>query len=134
MPRLVPLSDDAITQPARLESVDLAAPCPRRSSAWRWLSRYEPSIVNGLSGVRSANNPAEFSGWTIAVQNLAARLSIRFVSAHRPIQAHTEALANAGLLIERLREPAVPDHVVREPPSLRWQRLPLFLHVRAVKR
>jgi hypothetical protein len=56
------------------------------------------------------------------------------VSAHRPLQAYTEAVANAGLLIERLREPAVPDHAVRESSSRRWQRLPPFLHIRAVKR
>ena len=33
-----------------------------------------------------------------------------------------------------LREPAVPDHAMRQPRSRRWQRLPLFLHLRAVKR
>jgi SAM-dependent methyltransferase len=61
-------------------------------------------------------------------------LEVTFVSAHRPVHAYTEALARAGLLIERLREPAVPDHALREPPTARWQRLPLFLHIRAVKR
>jgi SAM-dependent methyltransferase len=60
-------------------------------------------------------------------------LEIDFVSAHRPIEAYTEALAEAGLLIERVREPALPDHALTKPHSRRWQRLPLFLHVRALK-
>jgi SAM-dependent methyltransferase len=60
-------------------------------------------------------------------------LDIVFVSEHRPLQAYTDALADAGLLIERLREPPVPEEAVTIPRSRRWQRLPLFLHVRAVK-
>lgn len=60
-------------------------------------------------------------------------LDITFVSAHRPLEAYTETLAAAGFLIERLREPAVPDEAVAVPRTRRWQRLPLFLHMRAVK-
>lgn len=60
-------------------------------------------------------------------------LPMQFVSAHRPLEAYTEALADAGFLIERLREPAVPEAAVRRPRARRWQRLPLFLHVRALK-
>ena len=60
-------------------------------------------------------------------------LEVTFASAHRPLQAYTDALADAGLLIERVREPAVPEPL-RTARSRRWQRLPLFLHVRAVKR
>jgi SAM-dependent methyltransferase len=60
-------------------------------------------------------------------------LEITFVSEHRPFQAYTEALAHAGLLIERLREPPVPEAAVTTPRNRRWQRLPLFLHMRAVK-
>jgi SAM-dependent methyltransferase len=60
-------------------------------------------------------------------------LEIKFVSAHRPLQAYTDALSGAGLLIDRLREPAVPTPAVREDRDRRWQRVPLFLHLRAVK-
>ena len=60
-------------------------------------------------------------------------LQVSFASAHRPLQTYTEALAGAGLLIERLREPAVPEHAIHKPRARRWQRLPLFLHVRALK-
>jgi SAM-dependent methyltransferase len=61
-------------------------------------------------------------------------LEIDFVSAHRPLEAYTEAIADAGLLVERLREPALPERAVGLERSRRWQRVPLFLHVRAVKR
>jgi SAM-dependent methyltransferase/predicted enzyme related to lactoylglutathione lyase len=60
-------------------------------------------------------------------------LEITFVSEHRPIQAYADALASAGLLVERLRETDVPDPAIVRPRSRRWQRIPLFLHVRAVK-
>jgi SAM-dependent methyltransferase len=56
-------------------------------------------------------------------------LTITFSSEHRPIQDYFAALEAAGLLVERLVE--VPD--VADPPGSRWQRLPLFLHLRAVK-
>ena len=61
-------------------------------------------------------------------------LTMRFVSAHRPIGAYTAVLAESGLLIERLRETDIPEDAVRISRSRRWQRLPLFLHIRAVKR
>jgi hypothetical protein len=45
------------------------------------------------------------------------------------------ALEDAGFVIERLREPAASEQAVgRQPGYHRWQRLPLFLHLRAVKR
>jgi SAM-dependent methyltransferase len=60
-------------------------------------------------------------------------LEMTFVSAHRPLHAYTEAINEAGLLIERLREPTAPEHAFSRPQSRRWQRLPLFLHVRAIR-
>lgn len=60
-------------------------------------------------------------------------LEMTFVSEHRPIQAYVDAIADAGLLVERIRENDVPDSAITQPRSRRWQRLPLFLHVRAVK-
>jgi SAM-dependent methyltransferase len=53
-------------------------------------------------------------------------LSMTFHSNHRALQDYTEALAGAGFLIERLREPTDLD------PAKAWHRLPLFLHIRAV--
>jgi len=60
-------------------------------------------------------------------------LEMTFVSAHRPLQAYTEAINGAGLLIDRLREVSPPERAVTRPSSRRWQRLPLFLHLRALK-
>ena len=58
-------------------------------------------------------------------------LSMTFHSRHRPIESYFLALEEAGLLVETLREPRVPDHAVSSDRDRRWQRLPLFLHVRA---
>ena len=64
-------------------------------------------------------------------------LGLTFVSAHRPLQAYTGVLAEAGLVIEDLREPPEPEttHRSAEPdaPWRRWQRIPLFLYLRAMK-
>ena len=56
-------------------------------------------------------------------------LVMTFTSVHRSLQALTAPIERAGLLIERLVE--VPDPT--DPPGDRWQRIPLFLHLRAVK-
>jgi len=93
----------------------------------------------GLFAAREADSPFTISGSYLDSHYYAdeiARdgLELTLVSAHRPLQAYTEALADAGMLVERLREPAVPDHALRTPQTARWQRLPLFLHLRAVKR
>ena len=58
-------------------------------------------------------------------------LPMTFHSRHRPIEAYFLALEQAGFLVEALREPAVPDHAVATGRGRRWQRVPLFLHLRA---
>jgi len=58
---------------------------------------------------------------------------LRLESVHRPIQRYTDALADAGLLIERIREVGLPEHADKKQYSPRWRRIPLFLHLRAVK-
>lgn len=50
-----------------------------------------------------------------------------FHSEHRPLQTYTDALADAGFVIERLREVSEPD------PADKWHRIPLFLHIRALR-
>jgi SAM-dependent methyltransferase len=52
-------------------------------------------------------------------------LTVTFHGEHRPLQAYTEALASAGFVIERLREPTSPD------PAKPWHRVPLFLDILA---
>jgi hypothetical protein len=50
-------------------------------------------------------------------------LTMTFHGEHRPLQAYTEALADEGFVIERLREPTSPD------PAKPWSRIPLFLDI-----
>jgi SAM-dependent methyltransferase len=58
-------------------------------------------------------------------------LSMTFHSQHRPIESYFLAFEEAGLLVKTLREPKVPDRVVKSDRGRRWQRVPLFLHLRA---
>jgi len=60
-------------------------------------------------------------------------LSMRFESEHRPLAAYFDALERTGLLVDALREPSLPDEAMRYTENRRWQRLPLFLHVRALR-
>ena len=60
--------------------------------------------------------------------------TLTFHSEHRPIEAYSRALEAAGLLIEAIREPRAPDALLTDAPDKRrWQRIPLSLHLRAVK-
>lgn len=60
-------------------------------------------------------------------------IRIDFASLHRPLDAWMRALAAAGFAIEALREPAYPRELWKDEAGERWARIPLFLHVRAVK-
>ena len=51
-----------------------------------------------------------------------------------PLGAYARALEDAGFSIERMREPAATEEAVAARAGLlNWQRLPMFLHIRAVK-
>jgi SAM-dependent methyltransferase len=61
-------------------------------------------------------------------------IRLTFHSEHRPIEAYTRALEEAGLLIQALREVRAPGELVAlDPAGRRWQRIPMFLHLRAIK-
>jgi SAM-dependent methyltransferase len=61
-------------------------------------------------------------------------ICLTFHSEHRPLEAYSRAMEAAGLLIEAIREVGAPEHVAaRDPAARRWQRIPLFLQLRAVK-
>ena len=60
-------------------------------------------------------------------------LRMAFHSRHRPIQGYSRALEAAGFVIETVREIGVPAGAVRIERSRRWQRIPLFLHLRGRK-
>ena len=61
-------------------------------------------------------------------------LVIRFRSLTHSIEAYFRALEDAGLVVERLREPRQRDEAVEaDPAERRWQRMPNFLFIRARK-
>jgi SAM-dependent methyltransferase len=56
-------------------------------------------------------------------------LTMTFVSWHRSLERVTRAVFAAGLLVDYLAEPPA----LNTPAGDRWRRLPLFLHIGAVK-
>jgi SAM-dependent methyltransferase len=61
-------------------------------------------------------------------------LTMTFHGYCHSLGTYAQALEEAGFLIERMREPAATEAAVAaRTPRLRWQRLPMFLHLRAVK-
>ena len=60
-------------------------------------------------------------------------LEVLFPSAHRPLHMYIEALTGAGLLIDHVAEPRLPERAIHAERARRWQRMPLFLHIRGVK-
>ena len=105
--------------------------------------RFCIAVVHPLNSAGEFESTEEDSAFTISGSYLqpsyyADRLArdgheLSLVSIHRPLQAYTDALAGAGFVIARLREVGLPEHAIGLR-NRRWQRLPLFLHVRAVKR
>jgi SAM-dependent methyltransferase len=57
-------------------------------------------------------------------------IAMTFHSHHRPLEAYSRALEDAGFVIEVIREPSDP---AMAGVDARWGRVPLFLHVRAVR-
>jgi SAM-dependent methyltransferase len=61
-------------------------------------------------------------------------LRMRFRGWRHPLERYTAALEAAGLVIDRLREPAMPPAAVAARPALaRWTQVPMFLFLRARK-
>jgi SAM-dependent methyltransferase len=61
-------------------------------------------------------------------------LGMTFHSRHRPLEAYAKALEAAGLVIDAIREPPIPTGPTGiSERSRRWQRIPLFMHLRARK-
>ncbi len=102
------------------------------------LAIVHPLSSAGAFEVRTATSPFVIAGSYLddaVTDNTFERdgLAMRFVSRHRPLHAYTDALAANGLVIDRLREPALPDSAFTGEHSPRWQRIPIFLHLRAWK-
>ena len=60
-------------------------------------------------------------------------LRMVFHSRHRPLEAYSRALEASGFVIDAIREHRIPEEGLRFERSRRWQRIPLFLHLRARK-
>jgi SAM-dependent methyltransferase len=60
-------------------------------------------------------------------------LTMTFNSEHRPLEAYFIALEKAGFLVEAVREPTLPEHAIVSGAGRRWQRIPYFLHLRALR-
>ena len=61
-------------------------------------------------------------------------LTISFAGTAHPLEAYARAWEDAGLLIERIREPAAPAAAVAQDASEeRWTRMPMFLYLRLLK-
>jgi hypothetical protein len=56
-------------------------------------------------------------------------LTMTFTSQHRSLERFARAVLSTGLLIDHVAE--LPD--LSDPPGTPWRRLPLFLHLGAVK-
>lgn len=69
----------------------------------------------------------EHRGYADTIERGSLRMT--FTSEHRPLQDYVGAIEAAGLLVERLVE--IPE--MADPPTGRWRRAPLYLHLRAVK-
>ena len=61
-------------------------------------------------------------------------LRVTFAGWRYSLEEYARAVEDADLLIDRLREPPAPARALTVRPGYeRWQRLPNFLHVRAIK-
>jgi hypothetical protein len=56
-----------------------------------------------------------------------------FHDAHRPLSFYAQALERAGFMIEAMREPLPEGAFAGRPGVAKHARIPLYLHVRAVK-
>ena len=61
-------------------------------------------------------------------------LRMTFSGRMHTFESYSRALEAAGLVIERVREPPMPEDRVRDAADRRWGRIPMFLFIGAVKR
>jgi len=63
-----------------------------------------------------------------------AGLQMTFEGWAYPLHEYGKALEEAGFLVERLGEPVPgPEVAARHPGYHKWQRVPMFLHLRAIR-
>ena len=119
---------DAVREAARVlrPGGRLAVAIPHPVNTAGDLTSQEPDAAQVIDAYLDAA-PAD---WTLDRDGL----QVHFHSEHRPLEAYAAALAGAGLLIEQLREPrATPALIAQQPSATKWLRLPLFLHLLALR-
>jgi SAM-dependent methyltransferase len=120
---------DAIREAARVLQPGgrLAAAIPHPVNTAGDLTSSDTDTQLLIAGSYLDSGPAD---WTAEKNGI----SVHFHSEHRPLEAYAAALTTAGLLIETLREPKpTPELLAADPLAARWLRLPLFLHLLALR-
>lgn len=98
-----------------------------------------PLADAGLFEARNADAPFVITGSYLDSRRVACEverdgLTMKFWGWSYPLSDYTRALEAAGLVIEALREPKQRDDIVADDPAeKRWQRVPQFLYMRAVR-
>jgi ubiquinone/menaquinone biosynthesis C-methylase UbiE len=105
--------------------------------------RLVAAIVHPINSAGQFSEDSAESRFVIDVGYLKARrytdtlerdgIEMTFHSAHRPLEAYSVALEAASFLIETIREPVLTEDAFDRPASARWQRIPMFLYLRAFK-
>jgi SAM-dependent methyltransferase len=81
-----------------------------------------PFVVDDYLGAHRVGSVVERDG-----------IRVHFAAQHRPLEAYSRALKDAGLALEKLREVVLPPPLYWNEAATRWARIPMFLHLRAVK-
>jgi SAM-dependent methyltransferase len=88
---------------------------------------HEPAAPFVITGSYLDDHPADWTAESGGIQ-------VDFHSHHHPLEAYAAALASAGLLIERLREPKAPPGLIAiNPAAARFLRVPVVLHILALR-
>jgi SAM-dependent methyltransferase len=132
--RILPWTDDTFDLAVAYMSLhDMPSPAAVIGEIARVL---EPQGLLCIAIVHPVNRPAEHLDDYFREQRFSdviARdgLSMSFEGIDRPLEAYTEALASAGFVIERLREPRpAPETVERAPRLAPAAARPYFLQLR----
>lgn len=90
------------------------------------------NAAGGFQGEGDENDPFVISAsymTTVRFEERVERdgMAMTFVGEHRPLAAYFDALRSSGFVLDGLREVTVED------PGDRWSRIPMFLHLSALR-
>ena len=110
-----------------------------RSGGWMCISITHPLNDAGRFASSEPDAPFVIEGSYLGKRDFEARfehdgMEMIFSGWAYPLEEYFSAFSEAGLLVESLREPpAPPEAVEKDPTERRWQRVPLFAQIRALK-